>query len=158
MTGTGCTVTGLIAGFAYQFRVAAENAAGSSPGATVTAATGAAGGSLTCWGTGGYPTAAVAHGSTTVIVAFVTNAGSIASASFGWSATQYDPPASLQPMTAFNPGLFGSFSAATPAAAGSYHGWMVFYDASGNALRVVVSDPSQHQQGGAAVMDPVTVT
>jgi hypothetical protein len=151
-------VAGLIAGLTYQFNVVASNAGGSSAGAAVTAATGAAGGTFTCWGTGGYPASSIAHGSTTTIVAFIGNGGSITHAAFGWSLTQFDPPATLQAMTTFNAGLFGSFSAATPAAAGSYHGWMVFYDAIGNALLAVISAAGQAQQSGAAIMDPVTVT
>ncbi len=158
VSGTGYTVAGLIAGLTYQFNVVASNAGGSSPGAAVTVATGAAGGRFTCWGTGGYPASSIAHGSTTTIVAFIDNGGSITHAAFGWSSTQFDPPAALQPMTTFNTGLFGSFSAATPAAAGSYHGWMVFYDAVGDALLVAVSAAGQTQQNGVAIMEPVTVS
>ena len=61
-------------------------------------------------------------------------------------------------MTAFNSGLFGSFSANTLAAAGSYHGWMVFYDGGGNKLLAVIAASGQTQQNGVAITDPVTVT
>lgn len=157
VSGTSYTVTGLIAGLTYQFNVFAVNAGGTSAGATAAKAPGPAGGTFTYWGTGGYPTASIAHGSTTTIVAFIANGGSIASAQFGWSATQVDPPTVLQAMTTFNSGLFGSFSANTPAAAGSYHGWMIFSDSGGNKLLAVTAASGQTQQSGAAIMDPVTV-
>ena len=157
VSGAAYTVTGLIAGLTYQFNVFAVNAGGTSAGATATKAPGPAGGTFTYWGTGGYPTASVAHGSTTTIVAFISNGGGIASAQFGWSATQVDPPAVLQAMTTFNSGLFGSFSANTPAAAGSYHGWMIFSDSGGNRLLAVIASAGQTQQSGTAIADPVTV-
>ena len=138
VSGASYTVTGLIAGLTYQFNVFATNAGGSSAGATAAKAPGPAGGTFTCWGTGGYPMASVAHGSTTTIVAFIANGGGIVSASFGWSTTQVDPPAMLQVMTSFNSGLYGSFSANTPAAVGSYHGWMIFYDSDGNKRLLAV--------------------
>ena len=158
IVGTAFTVTGLIAGVTYQFNVVAVNAGGSGAGSAVTRAPGPAGGSFVCWGTGGYPTAPVAHGSTTTIVAFIANGGGIVSAQFGWSATQVDPPGTMQAMTAFSSGVFGSFSANTPGVAGRWHGWMVFYDAGGNKVLAVVAAAGQAQQSGAAIMDPVTVT
>ena len=61
-------------------------------------------------------------------------------------------------MTAFNSSLFGSFSANSPAAAGSYHGWMIFYDSGGNKVLAVIAAAGQAQQSGAAIMDPLTAT
>ena len=106
------TVTGLIAGLEYQFNVFGVNAAGSGSGTTATGTPGPALGTFTYWGTGGYPNAPVTHGTTGAIATF-TVSSSVATASFGWSATQVDPPATLQAMTLYNgnPLVYGSYSA-----------------------------------------------
>jgi len=153
------TVTGLIAGLEYQFNVFGVNAAGSGPGTTVTATPGPALGSFTYWGTGGYPIAPVAHGSTGAIATFCTSS-SVASASFGWSATQVDPPATLQAMTLFNgnPLVYGSYSANMPASAGTWYGWMIFYDSGGDAVFAVIASTTQTMQNGTAITAAVTAT
>ena len=134
------TVTGLIAGLEYQFNVFGVNAAGSGSGTTTTGTPGPALGTLTYWGTGGYPNAPVTHGTTGAIANF-TVSSSVASASFGWSATQVDPPATLQVMTLYNgnPLVYGSYSANMPASAGTWYGWMIFYDSGGDAVFAVIA-------------------
>jgi hypothetical protein len=153
------TVTGLIAGLEYQFNVFGVNAAGTGAGSTVTATPGPALGSFTYWGTGGYPNAPVAHGSTGAIATFTTSS-SVASASFGWSATQVDPPPTLQAMTLYNgnPLVYGSYSANMPASAGTWYGWMIFYDSTGDAIFAVIATAGQNMQNGTAITPAVTAT
>jgi len=153
------TVTGLIAGLEYQFNVFGVNAAGAGSGATVTGTPGPALGSFIYWGTGGYPNTSVAHGSVGTIATFTTSS-SVASASFGWSATQVDPPAALQVMTEYNgvPLVYGSYSANMPASAGAWYGWMIFYDSSGDAVFAVIATTGQTMQSGATITPGVTAT
>lgn len=153
------TVTGLIAGLEYQFNVFGVNAAGSGSGTTTTGTPGPALGSFTYWGTGGYPNAPVTHGTTGAIATF-TVSSSVAAASFGWSATQVDPPATLQAMTLYNgnPLVYGSYSANMPASAGTWYGWMIFYDSGGDAIFAVIATTGQTMQNGAAITAAVTAT
>jgi hypothetical protein len=159
VTNAYYTVTGLIAGLEYQFNVFGVNAAGTGAGSTVTATPGPALGSFTYWGTGGYPNAPVAHGSTGAIATFTTSS-SVASAGFGWSPTQVDPPATLQAMTLFNgnPLVYGSYSANMPASAGTWYGWMIFYDSTGDAIFAVIATAGQTMQNGTSITPVVTAT
>jgi hypothetical protein len=153
------TVTGLIAGLEYQFNVFGVNAAGSGSSTTATGTPGPALGSFTYWGTGGYPNAPVTHGTTGAIATF-TVSSSVASASFGWSATQVDPPATFQSMTLYNgnPLVYGSYSGSMPASAGTWYGWMIFYDSGGDAVFAVIATTGQTMQNGAAITPGVTAT
>ena len=114
---------------------------------------------LTYWGTGGYPNAPVTHGTTGAIATF-TVSSSVASASFGWSATQVDPPATLQVMTLYNgnPLVYGYYSANMPASAGTWYGWMIFYDSGGDAVFAVIATAGQTMQNGTAITAAVTAT
>jgi hypothetical protein len=153
------TVTGLIAGLEYQFNVFGVNAAGAGSGTTATGTPGPALGTFTYWGTGGYPNSAVAHGSVAAIATFTTSS-SVASASFGWSATQVDPPATLQAMTEYSgvPLVYGSYSANMPASAGTWYGWMIFFDSGGDAAFAVIATAGQTMQSGTAITPAVTAT
>ena len=118
---------------------------------------------LAKWGVeqipGGYPASSIVHGSaTTVVVMYLTSGTNVASAQFGWSLTAFDPPTTLQGMTAYSSVLYGTFTANAPPSAGSYYGWMLFYDTGGHCILAVPATSGQTMQNGTAITPLVTVT
>lgn len=157
-SATSYTVTGLIAGQTYQFNVFATNGSGSGAGSTVTATPTASGLAFADWGSGGYPQNFV-HGASQAFVVFLTSGTNIASLKYGYSLTPYDIPTTLNAGTSYSSTCYGTLSAVTPASAGTYYGWMLFYDASGDCIFAVVGAAGQAVSGASNLTTgAITVT
>ncbi len=158
-TASPYPVTGLISGQTYQFNVFGTNASGTGAGSIVTGIPTASGDGLLYWGTGGYPASSIVHGSAgNALVMYLTSGTNVASAQFGWSLTQYDPPTAFQALTIYNSTLYGTLNGNGPATAGSYYGWMMFYDTAGDCILAVPAATGQTEQNGTAITPLVTVT
>jgi hypothetical protein len=123
LSGTACSITGLLAGTRYDFEVSATNSSGSgTPSVVISQSTVAAGISMTAvtWSTA--PSGSYTHGSGSIGVnAQITPSN--APVQFGFSTSPATPPTNWTPATYVNTALWGAY-VNTPETAGTWYAWI----------------------------------
>jgi hypothetical protein len=129
LTATTTTVTGLIAGTAYNFQVYAVNAAGSGqPSASASGSTAAVAGIMISATWNMVPSGSYAHGSGFIGVNAHINP-STATVQFGFSTSSTMPPTTWTVAAYVNSDLWGAY-VPTPSTTGTWYAWVEGTDGS----------------------------